>query len=281
MMLSCVNDKKITFLHIGIGMGLQYIPALVLPGLYFDKKRSLVTGIVASGGPAGGMVSSILIQTLIDRYSWRATLALLGAISLNGVAMGILLVPPNQKENKGNIYDQEPPQPRPLSKLKAEQADMGSVILKSVENLKTMSEHPDCEGNNNINKCHKLCSKIGKLFDVSLLRDFMVAMVIFKRFFYNMGYMVVFMFLPLCTAQNNINTSMTASIMSLMALTNLFGRLGFGAVGSIPGIKSVHLFCGSAIIGGVVTLLVPFVSSTLGFSIIGGIFGFSYGKHLQ
>ncbi len=260
-------------------MGLQYIPALVLPGLYFDKKRSLVTGIVASGGPAGGMVSSILIQILIDRYSWRATLALLGAISLNGVAMGILLVPPNQKENKGNIYDHEPPQPRPLSKLKAEQADMGSVILKSVENLKTMSEHPDCEGYNNINKCHKFCSKIGKLFDVSLLRDFMVAMVIFKRFFYNMGYMVLFMFLPLCTAQNNINTSMTASIMSLMALTNLFGRLGFGAAGSIPCIKSVHLFCGSAIIGGTVTLLVPFVSSTVGFSIIGGIFGFSYGKH--
>ena len=259
-------------------MGMQYIPALILPGLYFDKKRSLVTGIVSSGGPAGGMLYSILIQTFIDNYGWRATLALLGAFSFNGVALAIILVPPNHNKNKAHIYNQEPPAPQQLSKIKDNKADMGSVILKSVENLKTMPEKAECEDHNKMNKCHQFCSKMGKLFDISLLRDFMVAMVIVKRFFYNMGYMVVFMFLPLFTAQNNINTAMTARIMSLVALANLVGRFALGVAGSMHWIKSVHLFCGCAILGGAVTLLVPFVTSPVGFSIIGGIFGFSYGK---
>ncbi len=67
--------------------------------------------------------------------------------------------------------------------------------------------------------------------------------------------------------------------MSLIGFAAFAGRFLFGVFGNVKKLNSVHMCCGSGIICGVATLLVPSLSTSLGFSIMAGVFGFNYGEY--
>uniref|UniRef100_A0A915DUG8 Major facilitator superfamily (MFS) profile domain-containing protein n=1 Tax=Ditylenchus dipsaci TaxID=166011 RepID=A0A915DUG8_9BILA len=51
----------------GVGFGLMYCPALVIVTMYFEKKRSLATGITVCGSGVGTLIFSKLIGFLLDK----------------------------------------------------------------------------------------------------------------------------------------------------------------------------------------------------------------------
>ena len=230
---------------------MQFFPTLIIPPLYFEQQRSLVTGVISSGNPAGAMIYSIMIQYFIDSYGWRATLALLGAISLNALALAIIIVPPHTKS-----LNENPPSKR------------------RVGNVGIGTDSCDCRDTMEQNCLSKLC----KFIDLPFFKNIMIIMIILKKLLFHMGHIVVLMFLPIGTAENNIDTTTTARIMSLIGFTGLAGRFMFGMLGNIHCVKSIYLFCAAAVICGLVTVIVPCMTMPIGFYLIAGIFGFNYGR---
>ncbi|XP_041363584.1 monocarboxylate transporter 14-like [Gigantopelta aegis] len=81
----------------GLGFCFVYVPSHVMSGLYFDKHRSLATGVATAGSGLGNTVMPIFIAYLIEEYSWKGSLLILAGLCFNLFVFAALLspLPPN------------------------------------------------------------------------------------------------------------------------------------------------------------------------------------------
>ncbi|XP_061191800.1 monocarboxylate transporter 12-like [Saccostrea echinata] len=77
----------------GFGLSIGYITSAVLVAYYFEKKRSLASGLSVCGSGIGTFVFAPLLEFLIEEYGWRGTFVILSAITLNLVVCGALMRP--------------------------------------------------------------------------------------------------------------------------------------------------------------------------------------------
>ena len=78
----------------GLGIGLSYVPSLVIIGSYFEKRRALANGMAFAAGSAGTFVSPPLIKYLLDSYGLDGTFYILGGIIFHVSVAGMLFRPP-------------------------------------------------------------------------------------------------------------------------------------------------------------------------------------------
>merc|ERR1712107_899365 len=57
----------------GLGLGLMYVPAVTAVGYWFEKKRSLVTGISTCGSGFGTIVFAPVVTALLQVSNWQWT----------------------------------------------------------------------------------------------------------------------------------------------------------------------------------------------------------------
>lgn len=74
----------------GFGLSLCYVAAVVIVAYYFDKKRSLATGISVCGSGIGTFIFAPLTYVLLDEYGWRGTTLILAGLFLNMAVCGLL-----------------------------------------------------------------------------------------------------------------------------------------------------------------------------------------------
>lgn len=82
------NLDLMIFLYGGVaggGFGLAYLPAIIMVGYYFEKKRAFATGIAVCGSGIGGFVFAPFCVYLINEYSWKGALWIVSGLVLNGV----------------------------------------------------------------------------------------------------------------------------------------------------------------------------------------------------
>lgn len=77
----------------GLGFGLIYLPAIVSVTTYFEKKRSLATGIAVCGSGFGTFVFAPVINLLLTEYGWRGAMLIIAAIVLECILFGALFRP--------------------------------------------------------------------------------------------------------------------------------------------------------------------------------------------
>ena len=78
----------------GFGFGLIYLPAIVSVTCYFEKYRSLATGIAVAGSGLGTFIFAPFIEYLISTYGgWRGTVLILAGLAFNTAIMGALFRP--------------------------------------------------------------------------------------------------------------------------------------------------------------------------------------------
>lgn len=70
-----------------------YIPAILIVGFYFEKKRALANGIANSGSGFGTFIYAPLSRLLLDEYSWRGGLLILAGIVFNCAVCAALFRP--------------------------------------------------------------------------------------------------------------------------------------------------------------------------------------------
>lgn len=78
----------------GIGFGMIYLPAVVCVGYYFEKKRSLATGIAVCGSGFGTFAFAPLATFLLENLGgWRNANLVLAGLILNCAIFGALMRP--------------------------------------------------------------------------------------------------------------------------------------------------------------------------------------------
>lgn len=87
----------------GFGFGLIYLPAIVSVTCYFEKYRSLATGIAVCGSGLGTLVFTPLLEHLVHFYGWRGSMMVVGGIILHCILFGILFRPLDSVKKKESI----------------------------------------------------------------------------------------------------------------------------------------------------------------------------------
>ncbi|XP_007242054.2 monocarboxylate transporter 13 [Astyanax mexicanus] len=77
----------------GSGWALVFTPAIASVMQYFTTRRSLAMGLGFTGVGLSSFAFSPLFQYLVQTYTWRGALLILGGLSLNMVACGALIRP--------------------------------------------------------------------------------------------------------------------------------------------------------------------------------------------
>jgi hypothetical protein len=81
----------IAFSFAGLGLALCYVTSIVSVAYYFERRRSLATGLAVCGSGFGTFLFAPLTIFLLKEYGWRGTLLILGAIFLNIANFGALM----------------------------------------------------------------------------------------------------------------------------------------------------------------------------------------------
>lgn len=79
----------------GLGLCLCYVTAVVSIAYWFDKKRTLATGLGACGTGIGTLLYAPMTQYAIDEYGWRGTVLLLAGTFFNFCVCGALMRDPD------------------------------------------------------------------------------------------------------------------------------------------------------------------------------------------
>lgn len=77
----------------GFGLGMAYLPAIVAVSFYFEKRRSLATGIAVCGSGVGTFIFAPLTEILLNEYGWKGTVLIEAAILLNCMLCGAVFRP--------------------------------------------------------------------------------------------------------------------------------------------------------------------------------------------
>lgn len=67
---------------VGIGFNLSFAPSVMIVSRYFDKRRSLATGIAVSGSGIGTLIFAVMDEALIRAYGWRVCLQVSAVLAL-------------------------------------------------------------------------------------------------------------------------------------------------------------------------------------------------------
>ena len=102
----------------GFGGSCLFVSSYVVTSQYFDRKRSIATGIIASGSGMGVMAVAPILQALLNSYGWKKTYRITAGIfsvvfvlclSFNPVVMKKAENNPDQekKESENSLQDEQ------------------------------------------------------------------------------------------------------------------------------------------------------------------------------
>ena len=77
----------------GFGFGMMYLPAIVIVGYYFEKRRALATGIAVCGSGIGMFVMAPFSGFLLQQFGYKGALLVIGGLVFNGAICGALMRP--------------------------------------------------------------------------------------------------------------------------------------------------------------------------------------------
>ncbi|XP_033759009.1 monocarboxylate transporter 3-like [Pecten maximus] len=77
----------------GIGAGLIFLPASVVLGFNFRRRRNLASGVAVSGNGVGTFLVALIIEAAREEYGNRGLFFIIAGISLQGAFLGCLLFP--------------------------------------------------------------------------------------------------------------------------------------------------------------------------------------------
>lgn len=177
-------------------------------GKYFNKRKALAYGIAMSGSGIGTFILAPAVQLLIEQFSWRGALLILGGFVLNLCVCGALMRPISLKED---------------CKTAPEFLEQGYVPETEKQDLKRMficsplikSWPHEC-----------LCYCSWKEYDFLLMPGFMVLAV--SVLFMAYGCSPLFVYLVPYALSVGVSHYQAAFLMSILGVIDIIGNITFG-----------------------------------------------------
>lgn len=177
-------------------------------GNYFSKKKALAYGIAMSGSGIGTFILAPVVQLLIEQYSWRGALLILGGFVLNLCVCGALMRPIAIKED----FKHTPESPERESESKAQKPDL--------------KQWYSCSSLFKVWSLNCLCQCSGLDYNFLLTPDFVVLAV--SVLFMAYGCSPLFVYLVPYALRVGVSHQRAAFLMSILGVIDIIGNITFG-----------------------------------------------------
>ena len=94
-------------ISVGVSNGFMSLVNFTIIPKYFDKRLGMATGLCQAGVGIGLFTFSALNEYLVKTYGLQGCFLILSALSLHGVAIGMLMVEPYKRKSSRQICDNE------------------------------------------------------------------------------------------------------------------------------------------------------------------------------
>lgn len=233
----------------GCGYALAYSPAIAIVGKYFSNKKAMAYGLAMSGSGIGTFILAPVVQLLIEEYTWRGALLILGGLVANICVCGALLRPLVLAEDLssstvGNAAEEcnyEGPHEDP-------QLSFHSVDPTSFEKKKDKKQ-----------LCN--CCPSHKEYAFLLTPDFLVFAL--SLLFMAYGCSTPFVHLVPYAVSAGVSQQQAAFLMSILGIVDIVGNISFGWLTDRRWLKKYRKYCYILTIGldGASSLFIPILRS--------------------
>ncbi|KAJ1144595.1 hypothetical protein NDU88_010893 [Pleurodeles waltl] len=298
---------------VGLGCGLVYTATVTVTCQYFDRRRGLALGLISTGSSLGLFVYAALQRELIDLYKVEGCLQIVGAVSLNIVAFGILMRPLKSFDttlaethcmeritDQSLIYHEKGPENKEMISIlektsimensanfvcnghcKNEEISVKDMLLSMLS--KETNLHQTKAGK----KC--VCKQIAKSKWHMIVNYWKDTMVLFKNKVFSALFVAIFLFdlggFPPTLLLEDIAKSAgineetyVVPLVSIMGISAVIGKFVLGLLADFAFINSIYLYVSTLLGTGLALLVVPFANSYITLAILAGILGFLSGN---
>ncbi|KAL2775270.1 monocarboxylate transporter 14 [Daubentonia madagascariensis] len=289
-------------LIVGLGSGMAYLPAVVMVGKYFQKRRALAQGLSTTGTGFGTFLMTLLLKYLCAEYGWRNAMFIQGAVSLNLCVCGALMRPLSPWKGGNNPGRKDP---RVLPELSTDSVKSNGQLGRTEErdaglgNEDTLcdlqaQECPD-QARHRKNMCalrvlkmvSQLTVRVRKGFSdwylgyfgtASLFTNRMFVAFIFWALFAYSSFVIPFIHLPEIVNLYNLSEQNDVfPLTSIIAIVHIFGKVILGIVADLPCISIWNVFLMANFTLVVSIFILPLMHTYAGLAVICALIGFSSG----
>ncbi|XP_069322466.1 monocarboxylate transporter 14 [Eulemur rufifrons] len=286
----------------GLGSGMAYLPAVVMVGKYFQKRRALAQGLSTTGTGFGTFLMTVLLKYLCAEYGWRNAMFIQGAVSLNLCVCGALMRPLSPQKGGNNPGGKDP---QVLPELSTESVKSNGQLGRTEErdgglgNGDTLcdlqaQECPDQalpRKNMWALRVLKTVSQLtvrvrkglsdwysGYFGTASLFTNRMFVAFIFWALFAYSSFVIPFIHLPEIVNLYNLSEQNDVfPLTSIIAIVHIFGKVILGIVADLPCISIWNVFLLANFTLVVSIFILPLMHTYAGLAVICALIGFSSG----
>ncbi|OWK12945.1 SLC16A14 [Cervus elaphus hippelaphus] len=290
-------------LIVGFGSGMAYLPAVVMVGRYFQKRRALAQGLSTTGTGFGTFLMTVLLKYLCAEYGWRNAMFIQGAVSLNLCVCGALMRPlspgmdcddPEGKaphhvlpahstesvRSSGHLGEAEDKPGGPCT----EDTSLGDAPAQACQEK---AAHTDMCAFRLLKTVSQLTMRVRKGFrdwysgyfgTASLFTNRMFVAFIFWALFAYSSFVIPFIHLPeivnlyKLSEQNDV-----FPLTSIIAIVHIFGKVVLGVVADLPCISVWNVFLMANFTLVLSIFILPLMHTYAGLAVICALIGFSSG----
>lgn len=173
-------------------------------GKYFSRRKALAYGIAMSGSGIGTFILAPVVQLLIEQFSWRGALLILGGFVLNLCVCGALMRPITVQEDRSVP---EKNHGRESQKEDCKRASPYSPLTKEWTET-------------------RLCCSLQQEYGFLLMSDFAVLAV--SVLFMAYGCSPLFVYLVPYALSVGVSHHQAAFLMSILGVIDIIGNITFG-----------------------------------------------------
>jgi len=250
----------------GLGLGLMYVPAVTAVGYWFEKKRSLVTGISTCGSGFGTIVFAPVVTCLLAAVDWQWTNRIIAGICLLCTLLGLTMKPVPESGDDDSVTE--------IKKQNSSIIKSDKAFTASKENLEFMDNNEkETKHEDNLEVEIEECKKENGYLTV--LKNLPFSLVMLSNLPAVMGLYIPYMYLPGITQQRGLTKSQSALLISLIGGFNTGGRIVSGAVTDHPKVDALFLTFLALLSGAFCPLIMSWCYDFWSYSFVCILFGFS------
>jgi len=224
---------------IGLSISASFAIPVSLVALWFTRRQGLALGAATLGISMGTAIFPLIITCLIDAHGWRSSMLLAGiAVATICIPSALLMRRPDSNEVKAIALDTASCSPTKYSTSTI--ADGPALGLSLSEALETV--------------------QFWMLFAVFL--------------FFLLGLGLVMMHIVPYAVDSGMTSVQAATLITLIGISGIGGRLLSGLISDKTGIKPVMVFCLTALAS--ITLWIAFSNDARTFYIFAAVYGIMY-----
>ncbi|XP_052008731.1 monocarboxylate transporter 13-like [Xyrauchen texanus] len=241
----------------GFGYALTWTPTVTMLGWYFEKRRPVANALASTGECILTFILTPSFQFMVDQYSWRGAMLILGALQLNLCLCGALLRPLDRHI--------------PSKELTIEEKNLDLEMLSQAHKNRPVSEQ-NSENQNNTVK-----TKIIRYMDYTLIGN--IHFMVYSMFgvFAALGFFAPSLFLVPYAHSQGVEEYQAAALMSISAVLDLSGRVVFGLVANLRLVETIHQLIVTVILLGIVLLLCPLATTFTQLALFSAGYGLVFG----